>query len=89
MKVLIDEKKARKIAEDFNLDISGTIGFLLKAYQEGLVQNAYEKVQKLKDLGFYISQQLLDELKKLLMMNDKVLVRYKVRLTLEVNLTFN
>ncbi len=69
MKVLIDEKKARKIAEDFNLDISGTIGFLLKAYQEGLVKNAYEKVQKLKDLGFYISQQLLDEIKKII--NDE------------------
>jgi predicted nucleic acid-binding protein len=64
MKMLIDDKKARKVAEDYGLSVSGTIGFLLKAKQQGLVENVYENVQRLKDTGFYVSQQLMDEIKR-------------------------
>lgn len=33
MKVMIDDMKARKVARDFGLTVTGTLGFLLKAHQ--------------------------------------------------------
>ncbi len=64
LKALIDDLKARKIAEDLGLSISGSIGVLLKAEKLGLITNAYEKVKELKDKGFYISDELLAEISK-------------------------
>ncbi len=64
LKALIDDLKARKIAEDMGLSISGSIGVLLKAEKLGFINNAYEKVKELKDKGFYISDELLAEISK-------------------------
>ncbi|MDO8747110.1 MAG: DUF3368 domain-containing protein [Thermodesulfovibrionales bacterium] len=63
-KVLIDDLKARKIAEDFGLSVSGSIGLLLKAEKMGLINSALEKVKELKKLGFYVSDGLIKEMAK-------------------------
>ena len=63
-KVLIDDLKARKIAEDFGLSVSGTIGLLLKAEKTGLITSALEKAKELKRLGFYVSDELMDKMSK-------------------------
>lgn len=63
-KALIDDLKARKIAEDLGLSISGIIGVLLKAEKLGLVKSAFKKAQELKDKGFYVSDELLDKMSK-------------------------
>jgi len=65
MKVMIDDMKARKAAQNFGLTVTGTIGFLLKAHQLGLIKSAYENVQKLRDMGFYVSGKLIDEIRKI------------------------
>lgn len=44
-KVLIDGLKARKIAEDFGLSVSRSIGLLLKAEKMGLINSALEKAK--------------------------------------------
>jgi predicted nucleic acid-binding protein len=64
LRVLIDDLKARKIAKDMGLSISGSIGVLLKAGELGLIKSTYEKIKELKDKGFYISDELLDEISK-------------------------
>lgn len=61
---MVDDLKARKIAKDMGLKITGTIGFLLKAQKLGLIESAYRKAKELKDKGFYISESLLNEIKK-------------------------
>lgn len=61
-KVLIDDLKARKIAEDFGLSVSGTIGLLLKAEKTGLITSALEKAQELKRMGFYVSDELMEKM---------------------------
>ena len=63
-KVLIDDLKARKIAKDFDLTISGTIGLLLRAEQEGLIESTYKKVQELKENGFQVSDSLLEQIER-------------------------
>jgi hypothetical protein len=63
-KALIDDSKARKIAERFGLTISGSIGVLLKAEKMGLIESAYNKVVELKNKGFYVSEELLSTISK-------------------------
>lgn len=60
--VLLDDMKARKIADDLGLNISGTIGILLKAEKKKLIKSALKHVQKLKKAGFYVSDELLKEI---------------------------
>jgi len=62
---LIDDLKARKIAKDLSLAVSGTIGLLIKAKDEGIIQNVLEKVLELKEKGFYISDNIIDQIKKI------------------------
>jgi len=64
-RMMIDDLRARKIAENMGLTITGTIGFLIKAAKLGLIKSAYEKVKELRNKGFYISDKLLDGIKKL------------------------
>ena len=61
---MIDDSKARKIAERFGLTISGSIGVLLKAEKMGLIESAYNKVVELKNKGFYVSEELLSTISK-------------------------
>lgn len=62
--ILIDDLKARKIAEDLGLRISGTIGLLLKAESSGFIKSALDKAKELKEKGFYVSDELLTDLSK-------------------------
>ena len=61
-RVIIDDLKARKIAETLELIVTGTIGVLIKSENMGLIESAYDKVKELKDKGFYVSDQLLDDI---------------------------
>jgi predicted nucleic acid-binding protein len=64
LRLVLDDLKARKAAEKLGLTITGTIGILLKAESLALIDSAYEKAKELKDKGFYISDQLLDNLSR-------------------------
>jgi len=65
IKTIIDDMKARQIAEKLGVKVTGTIGVLLKAENSGLINNAYDKARELRDKGFYVSDELLDKLFKL------------------------
>jgi hypothetical protein len=64
LKVIIDDLKARKAAENMGLKLTGTIGVLLKAERLGLIASAQEKVRELREKGFYISEQLLEDISR-------------------------
>jgi predicted nucleic acid-binding protein len=63
IKAIIDDVKARQVAERLELKVTGTIGVLLKAEKSGLINNAYEKITELKEKGFYILTELLNKFK--------------------------
>ena len=65
MRTIIDDLKARKVAEKLGLKVTGTIGVLLKAEKLGLISSAYEKTRELRDKGFYVSDELMNDLFKL------------------------
>jgi len=60
MKIIIDDLKARKVAETLELNVTGTIGVLLKAEHLRFIESAYNKAKELKEKGFYVSDELLD-----------------------------
>lgn len=64
LKVIIDDLKARKVAENMGLKLTGTIGVLLKAERLGLIASAQEKVSELREKGFYVSEQLLEDISR-------------------------
>lgn len=64
LRLVLDDLKARKVAENLGLKVTGTIGILLKAESLALIDSAYDKAKELRDKGFYISDQLLDDLSR-------------------------
>jgi len=63
--LLIDEIKGRKIATEKLIPIIGTLGVLIKARQEKLIDSVRAKMNDLKSIGFWINQSLFDRIAKL------------------------
>ncbi|MDI6752509.1 MAG: DUF3368 domain-containing protein [bacterium] len=67
--VIIDEDKARKIARLNNLNVTGTIGILLEAKNQGKISQLKPLLDKLIAEGIYISEHLYN--KALALSNEK------------------
>jgi len=63
--IILDDQKARKIAEQYGLEITGTIGVIIKAKKKGLITSIKPILQKLKSSGFRYSNDIeLEALKE-------------------------
>jgi len=62
IRALIDDLKARKVALSLGCQISGSIGVLYRMEKEGVITSAYNKIILLKDIGFHVSDNLLNKL---------------------------
>ncbi|RLE93430.1 MAG: DUF3368 domain-containing protein [Thermoprotei archaeon] len=62
--VLLDESEARRIAKNFGLNVTGTIGILLKAKKKGYIENLSKELNKLKASGFWIDNKLIEKILK-------------------------
>lgn len=60
--LLIDDNKARLVAESLNINCIGTLGLLLKAKQKGLITELNPIFEKLIRVGRYFSRKLLNEI---------------------------
>ena len=56
--LIIDEKKGRRIAQELGVKIIGTLGVILSAKKNGLLDSVQEFLEKLENAGFHISQNL-------------------------------
>lgn len=60
--LLIDDNKARVVAESLNVNCIGTLGLLIKAKQKGLIKELKPLFEKLIVAGRYFSKNLLNDL---------------------------
>lgn len=64
MPILLDEKKGRKLARSLDLKIQGSLGILLKAKKSGLINSVKECIFKFITSGYYLDQELINEILK-------------------------
>lgn len=63
--LIIDERKGRRIAAEFKINIIGTLGLIIKARQKNLINSVEEILEKLERADFRISQSLKIEILKM------------------------
>jgi len=59
--LLIDDRRARAVAEHNQIVCLGTLGFLLYAKQQGVIQHIAPYVKKLRTSPMYYSENLLEK----------------------------
>lgn len=62
--IILDDLKARKLAQKLNLKITGTIGVLVKARKRNIITSTQEVLNRLKNEGFRISDEIEKEFLK-------------------------
>jgi predicted nucleic acid-binding protein len=59
--IIIDEKLGRKYARRLGLTLTGTLGVLLRAKRQGLIESIKPQIETLRDSGFYLADALVEE----------------------------
>jgi predicted nucleic acid-binding protein len=59
--IVLDDLKARKSAERLGLEITGTLGIIIKAKQSGEIDSIKPILKKLQSTNFRISKELIAE----------------------------
>ncbi len=59
--VLLDDKKARRIAKQIKLKVIGTIGLLLRAKRKGIIKQVKPILDELQNAGFRLTETLYKE----------------------------
>ncbi|MBC8499505.1 MAG: DUF3368 domain-containing protein [Candidatus Atribacteria bacterium] len=62
--IILDDLKARKLAQKLNLKITGTIGVLVKARKRNIITSTQEVLNKLRNEGFRIADEIEKEFLK-------------------------
>jgi len=56
--LIIDEKKGRRTAKRLGVNITGTLGVIMKGFESGLIDDPNSIVARLEQVGFRISESL-------------------------------
>jgi predicted nucleic acid-binding protein len=62
--VILDDQKARKLAEKLKINYTGTLGLILRAKQEGIISSVKELLEKIKKTNFRFSEEILFQILK-------------------------
>lgn len=63
-RVIIDEKIGRDVAEYLGLEVTGTLGILLKAKQKGWIESFTKSANAMSDQGIHYNKALIKKLAK-------------------------
>ena len=63
--VIIDEKTGREYAKHFRLNLTGTVGILLKAKQLGFIKLIKPLLITMKENGIWLSQRFINQIQKI------------------------
>jgi predicted nucleic acid-binding protein len=55
--IILDDKKARRVAKDLGLQLTGTLGVIAKAYQTGLITNIEGVIVDLRQSNFRVPRE--------------------------------
>ena len=61
--LILDDLKARKLANELQLKYTGTIGILLLAKNKGLINDFNRLIEKIQETNFRLSNAILERLK--------------------------
>lgn len=56
--VILDDWKARKVTERLGLNVTGTMGVIIKAKNSGIISSIKPLIDKIKETNFRISEEL-------------------------------
>ncbi|MBC6455599.1 MAG: DUF3368 domain-containing protein [Hormoscilla sp. SP5CHS1] len=59
--VILDEKKARAVAKKLGLQVTGTVGMLLRGKKRGVIPEIKPLLYSLQETGFRLSENLIQE----------------------------
>ena len=59
--VILDDKKARRVARQLRLPVTGLQAILLQAKQQGFIASIREAIAELTAAEFFVSESLIDE----------------------------
>ena len=62
--IILDDRKARQLANELGIKVTGTIGILITAIDKGLITDVYSLIDDINSSNFRISDVYLDELRK-------------------------
>jgi len=60
--LILDDRKARKLALDLQLDITGTLGILLDATRNNYISSFEDVLTRIKQTNFHLSEELEQKL---------------------------
>lgn len=60
--LILDDKKARKVASKMNLNYTGTLGIFLKAKRMGFIPSVQSIIDKVQSTNFRYSQKIYEEI---------------------------
>ena len=64
--LIIDDAKARKLAQKSGLSITGTVGVIVLAHKMGVLKDSSNIIGKIEKTNFRLSQDMLDYLRQVL-----------------------
>lgn len=57
-RIILDESKGRSVAKRLGLKVTGTIGIIIRAKEEGIIKSGKKILEKLEEHGFWLSERL-------------------------------
>jgi len=61
-RIILDESKGRSVAKRLGLKVTGTLGIIIKAKDDGLIDSGKRILEKLEKHGFWLSEKLKKQL---------------------------
>lgn len=56
--IVLDDVKAKKIAKSFSIDVTGSLGIIVKAKEMNIIPNVRDVLSKIKATNFHLSPML-------------------------------